>query len=119
MKVAVNECYNRMWSDKYHRVGANLVKGWMRADTPELLTTYPWPVDVPFSAAIPAGLSDITFHGVCTDMFCKIQNGELLLGLDYTPPPPAPVQAQTNWGGAPILGLLGLAFVGIVAGSRN
>lgn len=123
-----NECYNRMWTDKFHRVeitnaiirerdGANLVEGWMRADTAEALKTYPRPVDVQFQVAVPAGLDNIAFHAVCTDMFCKIQNGESLMGLDYTPPPLALVQAQTNWGGI-ALGLFGLALIGIAA-SRN
>jgi hypothetical protein len=122
-----NECVNRMWSDRYHRPeftkieirerdGANLVEGWMRADTPEALETYPRPLDVPFSAAIPAGLNDFAFHGVCTDMFYKIQNGESLMGLDYTPPPP--VQAQTNWGGLCLFGVC-LAVVGAAFSSRR
>ena len=89
----------------------------MRADTAEALKTYPRPVDVQFQVAIPAGLDKIAFHAVCTDMFYKIQNGESLIGLDYTPPPPVPVQAQTNWGGI-ALGLFGLALIGIAA-SRN
>jgi hypothetical protein len=127
MYKAVNECTTRIWSDKYHRPeftkieirawdGANLVEGWMRADTPEALKASPRPVDVPFSAAIPAGLGDLAFHAVCTDMFYKIQNGESLMGLDYTPPPP-PARTQPNWGGL-VLGIVGLACIGIAA-SRN
>ena len=129
MQIYRNECYNRMWTDKFHRVeitraearewdGANLVGGWMRADTPEALKAYPHPVDVPFSAAIPAGLGDSDFHAVCTDMFYKIQNGESLIGLDYTPPPPAPDLVETNWGGI-LLVALGLTVVGVALGSRN
>ena len=87
----------------------------MRADTPEALETYPRPLDVPFRAAIPAGLNDFAFHGVCTDMFYKIQNGESLMGLDYTPPP---VQAQTNWGGLCLFGVC-LAVVGAAFSSRR
>jgi hypothetical protein len=128
MQIYQNECYNRMWTDELHRVqitkveirewdGANLVEGWMRADTPKALETYPRPVDVQFSAAIPAGMPYMDFHGVCTDMFYKIQNGESLVGLDYTPPPAPPVQAQANSGGL-ALGLLGLVCIGIAA-SRN
>jgi hypothetical protein len=128
MQVYRNECYNRMWTDELHRVeitnveirpwdGANLVEGWMRADTPKALETYPRPVDVQFSAAIPAGLADWDFHGVMTDMFYKIGKGESLMGLDYTPPPPPPVQVPTNWGGL-ALGIVGLVCIGIAA-SRN
>jgi hypothetical protein len=89
----------------------------MWADTPEALETYLRLLDVPFTAAIPAGLNDFAFHGVCTDMFYKIQNGESLMDLNYTPPPP-PVQAQTNWGGLFLLGV-GLAVVGAAFSSRR
>jgi hypothetical protein len=123
-----NECFNRMWTDKFHRVeitnaairewdGANLVEGWMRADTAEALKAYPRPVDVQFSAAIPDDLDNIAFHAVCTDMFYRIQNGESLMNLDYTPPPP--VQAQTNWMPAAVLAMVGLVFVGFAVGSGS
>ena len=130
MHVQRNECYNRMWTDELHHVeitkaeirerdGANLVEGWMRADTPEAARTYPRPLDVQFSAMIPAGLGDFDFHAVCTDMFHKIQNGESLMGLDYTPPPPPPVQAQTNWGGALLVGLIGLGVFALARSSQS
>jgi hypothetical protein len=129
MLAVVNECRNRMWTDGLHRVeitsattrewdGANVVEGVMRADTAEALKANPRPIDVPFSAVIPAGLDALPFHAVCTDMFYKIQNGESLMNLDYSPPP-QPVQAQTNWGGIAMVGLLGLVFVGLAAAARN
>jgi hypothetical protein len=91
----------------------------MRADTAEALKTFPRPLDVPFSAVIPAGLDNLVFHAVCTDMFYKIQKGESLMNLDYTPRPAPPVQAQTNWVPAALLGVVGLVFVGFAVGSRN
>jgi hypothetical protein len=130
MQVAVNECTTRMWTDKYHRVeftsirirerdGANLVEGWMRADTPEAAKVYPRPSDVQFSAAIPAGLDDFSFHGVCTNMFYKIQNGESLMGLDFTPPPPPAVEAETNWAAVLLFTLVAGAVVGMASSSRG
>ena len=100
------------------RDGAQLIEGWVRADTPKALETSPRPIDVKFSVLIPAGLNDMDLHwNVCTPMFYKIQNGESLMGLDFTPPPP--VQAETSWGGALEVGIFGLAVFAFVRGSQN
>jgi hypothetical protein len=128
MMLKTNECRTRMWADKYHRPeftkvgirerdGANLLEGVMRADTPEAAKAKPRPSDVPFRIAIPAGLSDWDFHQVNTNIFYRLQNGDSLMDLDYAPP--APVQAEPNWGGILLLGLLGVVAVGTAFGSRN
>jgi hypothetical protein len=126
----VNECYTRMWGDRFHRAeftsiirrerdGANIVEGWMRADTPDALKAEPRPMDVPFRIAIPAGLNEWDFHQVNTNIFYRLINGESLIDLDYAPPPPQLVQSGTNWGHMLLVGVIGAVVIGIASSSRN
>jgi hypothetical protein len=128
MNFWVSECYTRMWADRFHRVefrsistrprdGANIVQGWMRADTPDAVRADPSPSDVPFRIAIPAGLNEWDFHVVNTDIFYRLINGVSLMDLDYAPPPPD--HAETDWGGAVFVGLLGLGVFALARGSRS
>jgi hypothetical protein len=129
VNLQMNEYAHRMWSDELHRFdvrgiairtdGASRLSGILKADTPEALKAETRPAEPPFDVTIPAGLSEMAFHGVMTNMFYKLRAGESLVGLDYTPPPVAvPVPSGVSLG--PLLALgLGIVVLGAMFGSRN
>jgi hypothetical protein len=100
--------------------GASIITGLMKPDSPKGIKADPPLPDLPFRFTIPcSGLGDGDWHGINTTIFYRIQRGESLMDIDFTPPPALPVQTETNWGGLLLFGLLGVVAVGIASSSRN
>ena len=117
-----DERYNPRVSSSVARTwdGAYIVAGMMRPDSPEGVKASPPFPDLPFRFIIPCGgLSAGDWHSINTTIFYRIQRGESLMDLDFTPPPPAPQPQRTGNGLLAFCALLGTVFVLGAAFSRR
>ena len=91
----------------------------MKPDSPAGVKADPPLPELPFRFIIPCdGLGDGGWHAINAKIFYRIQRGKSLMDIDFTPPQPPPVQAETTWGGLVGFGL-GLVAIAVIFGSRE
>lgn len=113
-----NERYNPLVSSSIARPwdGAHVVTGMMKPDSPEGVKADPPLPELPFRFIIPCvGLDDGDWHVINTTIFYRLQRGESLMDLDFTPPPPRKPQPQQSGNGLLVFG--GLVLATLVVGA--